>query len=135
MGRIVVYAGLMASGAIVLAGCGIADSRAPVPEFMRAKANDPPPSEPPPVVEQLVREELDSVFVASSNPRNVRVSSPRHDLRGLGWTACVRAELSSATGKPLGEETYRITINGGVIVDRRRAEPEDTCTFESSRPI
>ena len=135
MVRIVVYAGLMASGAIVLAGCGIADSRAPVPEFMRAKANDPPPSEPPPVVEQLVREELDSVFVASSNPQKVRVSSPRHDLRGLGWTACVRAELTSATGKPLGEETYRITINGGVIVDRRRAEPEDTCAFESYRPI
>jgi len=135
MGRIVVYAGLMASGAIVLAGCGIADSRAPVPEFMRAKANDPPPSEPPPVVEQLVREELDSIFVASSNPQKVRVSSPRHDLRGLGWTACVRAELTSATGKPLGEETYRITINGGVIVDRRRAEPEDTCVFESYRPI
>ena len=135
MGRIVVYAGLMASGAIVLAGCGIADSRAPVPEFMRAKANDPPPSEPPPVVEQLVREELDSVFVASSNPQKVRVSSPRHDLRGLGWTACVRAELTSATGKPLGEETYRISINGGVIIDRRRAEPEDTCAFESYQPI
>ena len=38
-------------------------------------------------------------------------------------------------GKPLGEETYRITIKGGVIVDRRRAEPEDTCNFESYRPI
>src|ERR1700687_1198464 len=133
MGRIVIYAVLMAGSA--LAGCGIADSRAPVPEFMRAKANDPPPSEPPPIVEQLVREQLDSVFVASSNPQKVRVSSPRHDLRGLGWTACVRAELTSATGKPLGEGTYRITINGGGIVDRRRAAPEDTCTFESYRPI
>jgi hypothetical protein len=133
MGRIVIYAVLMAGSA--LAGCGIADSRAPVPEFMRAKANDPPPPEPPPGVEQLVREGLDSVFVASSNPQKVRVSPPRHDLRGLGWTACVRAELTSATGKPLGEETYRITINGGVIVDRRRAEPEDTCAFESYQPI
>jgi hypothetical protein len=43
--------------------------------------------------------------------------------------------LTSATVKPRGEETYRITINGGVIVGRRRAEPEDTCTFESYRPI
>lgn len=135
MGRIVVYAGLMASGAIVLAGCGIADSRAPVPEFMRAKANDLPASEPPPPVDQLVREGLDSVFVASSNPQKVRVSPPRHDLRGLGWTACVRAELTSATGKPLGEETYRITISSGVIIDRRRAEPDDTCAFESYQPI
>jgi hypothetical protein len=38
-------------------------------------------------------------------------------------------------GKPLGEETYRITITGGVIIDRRRAEPEDTCASESYQPI
>ena len=135
MGRIVVYAGLMASGAIVLAGCGIADSRSAVPEFMRAKAGDPPPPEPIPDVKQLVRERLDSVFVTSSAPQQVRVSPPRHDLRGLGWTACVRAELTNAVGKPLGEETYRITISGGVIIDRRRAEPEDTCASESYQPI
>ena len=124
---------LMACGA--LAGCGIADSRAPVPEFMRAKASDSSPPEPSPNVGQLVRERLDSVFVASSNPQKVRVSPPRHDLRGLGWTACVRAELTNAVGKPLGEETYRITISGGVIIDRRRAEPEDTCASESYQPI
>jgi hypothetical protein len=135
MRRIVVYAALMAGGALALAGCGIADSRSPVPEFMRAKTIDSPPPEQPPDVEQLVREGLDSVFVASSNPQKVRVSPPRHDLRGLGWTACVRADLTSATGKPLGEETYRITISSGVIIDRRRAEPEDTCAFESYQPI
>src|ERR1700686_2288864 len=124
MGRIVVYAALMAGGALALGGCGLADSRALVPDFMRAKAGDPP-IEPPPNGEQLVREGLDSVFVASSNPQRVRVSPPRHDLRGLGWTACVRAELTSAMGKPLGEETYRITISGGGVIDRRGAEPED----------
>lgn len=125
----------LVGGALALAGCGIADSRSPVPEFMRSKASDPPPPEPPPDVEHLVRERLDSVFVASSNPQKVRVSPPRHDLRGLGWTACVRAELTSATGKPLGEETYRITISSGVIIDRRRAEPEDTCASETYQPI
>ena len=133
--RIVVHMALMAGGALALAGCGIADSRSAVPEFMRAKAGDPPPPEPIPDVKQLVRERLDSVFVTSSAPQQVRVSPPRHDLRGLGWTACVRAELTSSTGKPLGEETYRITINSGVIVDRRRAEAEDTCAFESYQPI
>ena len=135
MGRIILSVGLMAGAALALAGCGIADSRAPVPEFMRAKANDPPPPEPPPDVAQLVRAGLDSVFVASSNPQKVRVSPPRHDLRGLGWTACVRAELTSATGKPLGEETYRISISGGMIIDRRRAEAEDTCAVESYQPL
>ena len=39
---------LMAGGALLLAGCGFADSRSPVPEFMRTKAIDPPPPEPPP---------------------------------------------------------------------------------------
>jgi hypothetical protein len=133
--RFVVHMALMAGGALALAGCGIADSRSAVPEFMRAKAGDPPPPEPIPDVKQLVRERLDSVFVTSSAPQQVRVSPPRHDLRGLGWTACVRAELTNAVGKPLGEETYRITITGGVIIDRRRAEPEDTCASESYQPI
>ena len=135
MRRIVVRVALLAGGALALAGCGIADSRSPVPEFMRAKAIDPAPPEPPPDVEQLVREGLDSIFVAASNPQRVRVSPPRRDLRGPGWTACVKAELTSAMSKPLGEETYRITVSSGVIIDRRRAEPEDTCATESYQPI
>ena len=75
------------------------------------------------------------MFVAASNPRQVQVSPPRHELRGLGWTACVKAELTNAVGKPLGSETYRITINSGVIIDRQRAEAEDTCSTESFQPI
>ncbi|HEV3500067.1 MAG TPA: hypothetical protein VGZ92_07065 [Bradyrhizobium sp.] len=135
MGRIIVHAALMAGAALVLAGCGLADSRSPVPEFMRAKAGDPPPPEPPPDVKRLVHEKLDSVFTAASYPRQVRVSPPHHDLRGLGWTACVRAELTSVTGKPLGTETYRVTISEGVINDRRRVEADDTCASESYEPI
>ena len=54
---------------------------------------------------------------------------------GSGWTACVRAELTSATGRPLGTETYRITISGGVIVDRQRVEADDNCASESYQPI
>jgi len=135
MRRIIVHAALIAGGALVLAGCGIADSRSPVPEFMRARASDPPPLETPPDVRLLVREKLDSVFVNTSYPQQVRVSPPRPDLRGAGWTACVRAELTSAMGKPLGTETYRVTISGGVIVDRRRIEAEDTCANESYEPI
>ena len=122
-------------GALMLAGCGFADSRSPVPEFMRAKASEPPPLEAPPDVKQLVREKLDSVFTAASNPQQVQVSPPRHNLRGLGWTACVKAELTNAVGKPLGGETYRITISSGVIIDRQRAEAEDTCAAESYQPI
>src|SRR5579863_5253967 len=123
--------------ALSLAACGLADSRSPLPmpDFMRAKASDPPPLEAAPDVRKMVREKLDSVFTAQSNPQRVQVSEARHELRGLGWTACVKAELTSATGKPLGEETYRISINGGVIADRQRILSEDTCTSETYQPI
>jgi hypothetical protein len=131
----IVRGALITGGLLALAGCGLGDSRSLLPEFMRAKVPDPPPPEPLPDVDQLVRENLESIFVASSDPRKVQVSPPRHDLRGLGYTACVRAEITSTLGKPLGEETYRITISGGLIVDRRRAEPEDTCTTETYRLI
>ena len=135
MRRVIIHTVLIAGGALMLGACGIADSRSPVPEFMRAKASEPPPLEAPPDVKQLVREKLDSVFVAQSNPQQVQVSPARHDLRGLGWTACVKAELTNAVGKPLGGVTYRITISSGVVIDRQRAETEDTCTTESYQPI
>jgi len=121
--------------ALALAACGLADIRSPVPEFMRAKAPDPPPPEPPPDVRRLVREGLDSVFVAGSNPQHVQVSTPHQDPRGPSWTACVRAEVDGATGHPLGMQTYRLVISGGLIVDRRRVEAEDTCETESYEPI
>jgi hypothetical protein len=135
MGRIVFLGVLMAGGALLLAGCGLADSRSPVPEFMRNKAADPPPPEPPPDVRELVRKNLNLVFTAASNPRGVRVSPPRRELRGAGWTACVKAELTSVVSKPLGTETYRITISGGMIVDRRRVEPDDNCASENYEPV
>ena len=132
MRRIIVHAALIAGGALLLGGCGIADSRSPVPEFMRAKVSTPPP-EPPPDVGQMVAKNLDSVFVNTSYPKKVRVSAPRRD--GQGWTACVRAELTSVNGKPLGEATYRVTIGSGMILDRRRAEAGDSCLSESYEPI
>ena len=134
MRRVIIYMALMAATVPALAGCGLADIRSPVPEFMRNKAGEPPPPEPPPDVKQLVREKLDSMFMAASCPQQVRVSPPRREVRGPGWTACVGAELTSVMGKPLGTQTYRITISGGVITDRRRAS-DDTCASETYEPI
>jgi hypothetical protein len=65
----------------------------------------------------------------------VRVSPPHHVPNGPGWIACVRANLTSATGRPLGPQTYRITISGGVIIDRLRVEADDNCADESYEPI
>ncbi len=130
-----VHIGLIGSAALALSACGFADSRAPVPDFMRAKEADPPPPEPPPNVKQLVHDKLDSVFVSTSYPRDVRVSPPHHDPRGPGWTACVKAEVNSANGQPIGTQTYRITIVEGDIVDRRRVDDDDNCSTESYQPI
>jgi hypothetical protein len=135
MRRIGVHIALVAGAALTLAGCGFADIRAPVPEFTRAKVPEPAPLEPPPDIKRLLKEKLDSVFVAASQPTNVRVSEPRPNLRGPGWTACVKAEVVSVIGKPLGTQTYRIEISEGLVADRRQIEPEDTCNNESYEPI
>ncbi|MEH2561140.1 hypothetical protein [Bradyrhizobium sp. AZCC 2289] len=136
MGRGRLHIALMAIAALVLAGCGFADSRSPVvPEFMRVKAPEPPPLEAPPDVKRLISEKLDAVFTAASHPTRVQVSAPIHDPRGRGWTACVRAELTSVMGKPLGMQTYRITITEGVIADRQHIDADDTCATESYEPI
>jgi hypothetical protein len=135
MGRVIVHMALMVGGALALAGCGLADSHSFMPELIRAKAPEPPPPEAPPDLKRLIGTKLDAVFTAASHPTGVRVSTPRHDLRGPGWTACVQAELTSVMGKPLGTQTYHITITEGVIADRRRVEAEDTCVLETYEPI
>jgi hypothetical protein len=125
----------MAGAAVALAGCGAADSRAKLPDFMLAKAPEPPQLDPEPNVKQLVRDKLDAVFTAASHPRHVRVSAPRRQPNGPGWTACIKAELTSVTGRSLGTQTYLATISGGVILDRRRVEAEDNCGSETYEGI
>ena len=126
---------LMAGAALMLAGCGFADIRSPVPEFMRAKAPEPPPLAAPPDIKAMLREKLDAVFMQTARPTQVRVSEPRPNLRGPGWTACVKAEVISVIGKPLGVQIYRIEISDGVISDRRQVEADDTCFGENYEPI
>ncbi len=130
-----IHIGLIGVAALALSACGFADSRAPLPAFMRIKEPDAAPPEPPPDVKQLMRDKLDSVFVTTSYPHDVQVSRPLHDPQGPGWTACVRAEVSSATGKPIGTETYRVTIVDGEIADRRRVDDNDNCMSEEYQPI
>ncbi|MBW7973042.1 hypothetical protein [Bradyrhizobium sp. BR 10289] len=132
--RIIAHLALLA-GALALGACGFADSRAPLPEFMRIKEAEQPPPEPPPDVKRVVREQIGVVFLNTSNPREVHVAPPHREVRGPGWTACVRAQLTSATGASLGPQTYILTINGGKVIDRRRAEADDICGTETYEPI
>ncbi|KJC62491.1 hypothetical protein UP10_04060 [Bradyrhizobium sp. LTSPM299] len=133
-GRVCIAA-LLTGATVVLSGCGLADSHAVWPDILKVKATDMAPLETPPDVKQLVGAKLESVFTAGSQPTHVRVSAPLHDLRGRGWTACVRAELTSVIGKPLGTQTYRVFIDNGVVSDRRQAEADDNCLTENYEPI
>jgi hypothetical protein len=126
----------MAGAAAALPGCSV-DSHAPLPlpKMMLAKEPEPPRLDPEPNVKQLLRDKLDSVFTAASRPRHVRVSPPRRQPNGPGWTVCVKAELTSVIGKPLGTQTYLATISGGIIQDRRRVEADDNCASETYEGI
>jgi hypothetical protein len=125
----------LAAAATALAGCGSADSHARLPAVMLAKEAEPRRLDPQPDVKQLVRAKLDSIFTAASHPRHVRVSPPRREPNGPGWTACVKAELTSVIGRSLGTQTYLATISGGVMLDRRRVEADDNCASETYEPI
>jgi hypothetical protein len=103
--------------------------------MMLAKQAEPPRLEPQPDVKQLLRDRLDSVFTAASRPRHVRVSPPRREPNGPGWTACVKAEVNSVIGRSLGTQTYLVTISGGLILDRRRVEADDNCASETYEAI
>lgn len=128
-------AALLAGAALMLSGCGLADSHAVWPEILKVKSTEPAPLEAPPDVKRLVASKLDSVFTAGSQPTHVRVSAPLHDPGGTGWTACVQAELTSVIGKPLGTRTYRVFINSGAIFDRRQVEADDNCLTENYEPV
>jgi hypothetical protein len=80
--RIISHAALL-GGALALGACGFADSRAPVPEFMRMKEAEQPPPEAPPDVKRVVREQIDVVFLATSYPREVHVAPSRGARTGL----------------------------------------------------
>jgi hypothetical protein len=135
MWRAVVSALAMTGAAVALAGCGAADSRAKLPDFMLSKPVEPRQFDPEPNVKQMLRDKLDSVFTAASHPRHVRVSPPRRQPNGPGWTACVKAEVNSVIGRSLGTQTYLATISGGVIQDRRRVEADDNCGSETYEGI
>ncbi|CCD84813.1 conserved protein of unknown function [Bradyrhizobium sp. ORS 285] len=127
MRRTATLAGLLA--ALLLSGCA-ADSQSRLPAFMRVRAPEPPPPEAPPDVGRLVRMNLDMIFVATTQPRDLEATAPRRTERGDAWTACVRAEIISVTGAPLRRQTYRLTIKQDEIIDRRRAAGQD-CVAEN----
>ena len=117
-----------------LGGCAV-DANSPFPALLRQKPHETARPEDLPAVAAIVREQLDSIFLANSSPHNVQVSPAHRDPRALDWVACVKADVSSATGGIMESQIYRITIAEGKIVDRRRSDDQDNCLSESYQPI
>src|SRR6476646_4149078 len=118
MGRLFFHIALLAWGALALTGCGLADVRSPVPEFMRAKAADPAPPEPPPDIKGMLRDNVESVFTAASRAGRRRVERLRQGGIEFGD--------GQAAGHPDLSDNHQRRI-----VDRRRAGEEDTCASET----
>jgi hypothetical protein len=118
-----------------LAGCTGADSHAYLPAFMRDEEPDPSPLEQPPAVADVVRAQVNFIFQANTLPHDIQVSEAHRDPRTPDWIACVKANFTGATGKPIGTQTYRIVIAGGKIIDRIRSDDNDNCISEHYRPI
>jgi hypothetical protein len=119
----------------ILAGCGMVDSLSSSPESRRATIQDSQPLDPQPDVRRLVHDKPDSLFLQGSHPTHIRISTPRREPSGPGWTVCVKADLMSVMGQPLGTQTYLTTIENNVIFDRRRSGAEDNCETETYQPL
>lgn len=125
----------VAGAAILLAGCGMADSHANLPKFMRQEAPPPPGQPAAPDVRGLVRDNIASIFVASAHPTGIAVAPPRRDPHGPGWTACIKASVSAMSNQPIGLQTYVLFIENGRIWNRHRAGADDKCDSETYEPL
>jgi hypothetical protein len=121
--------------ALGLAGCGVADSHASLPAFMRARSNDMHSLDPQPDIRKLLHDNPNSVFTPESHATNVRISELRRMPSGPGWTVCVKADLTSVIGRPIGTQTYLATIENDVIADRHRSGENDNCDTETYTPL
>src|SRR6516162_4057556 len=87
--------------------------------------------EVPPDVLAILRGNINDVFVTTSAPTNIQYTVPVPAKQG--WETCVKASVTGATGKPLGERTYLVNIDHDQIGDRRNAA--DRCAKETYRPL
>lgn len=131
-----IRAALFAGVAALLCGCGSWDIHSLTPAFFGSSDPKPPPADPDPEpdVATLIRANIGTLFDPSARARNISVTQPRHRLSGNGWTTCVKASIT-ASGRPIGQKTYLVTITRGKVEDRRLAEAKDGCANEAFRAL
>jgi hypothetical protein len=119
---------------IAVAGCGRVDSGATYfPEIIRDRAPKPAVPDPAPDVRALLQGDLNAVFLAASAPTNVSFSPPKPSY--AEWTTCVRASVSGATGRPIGQQTYLVNILHGKVNRRERVTDSHWCSSERYEPV
>jgi hypothetical protein len=104
-----------------------------LPDFLK-QTTATAQAEAPPDVAAILRANVNVMFVSTSTPTNIRYSPPvAANLDG--WETCVRANLTGATGKSLGERTYLVNIQHDQIGDRQLASGHDHCAQETYKSL
>jgi hypothetical protein len=119
-----------------LLACGAVDSQLSyVPAVFRQPSPKLVEIEQRPNAHLLVRNNIPTIFMAAAMPSNVSVSLPVRAQNG-GWTICLRAATNGVTGKPLGLQTYLVSIDHDQIGQRERLDGADLrCAKETYEPI
>jgi hypothetical protein len=102
-----------------------------LPEFLK-QASPAAKVEVPPDVPAILRSNINAVFVSTSEPTNIQYTLPIPTKHG-GWETCVKASVTGATGKPLGERSYLVEIDDNQIGDRW--DGADGCAKETYQPL
>ena len=124
---------LTIGAALTLGACAV-DSHMSYVSYLPDSLKQASPAvavEAPPDVLAILRDHINDVFVSTSAPTNIQYTLPA--LAKHGWEICVKASVTGATGKPLGEQTYLVNIDHNQIGDRRDAS--DRCANETYQPL
>jgi len=125
---------LTVGAALILGACAV-DSQMTYVSYLPddLKQGSPAPKfEKPPDVPAILRSNIDVVFVSTSAPTNIQYTLPVPREHG-GWTTCVKASVTGATGNPLGDRAYLVDIEDNQIGDRR--DGTDRCAKETYQPL
>jgi hypothetical protein len=117
----------------MLAGCAVDSGATYFPESMRVKAPKPATAEPPPDVKALLQSNLSVVFLPQAAPTNISFSAPKPSF--TEWTTCVKAFVNGATGRPIGSQTFLVSIDHGQISRRERVDTGHWCATEHYEPL
>jgi hypothetical protein len=104
-----------------------------MPDFLKQRSS-PAAVEQPPDVAVIVRSNINAVFTAASAPTDIRFSLPVLAKYG-GWDTCIRASVTGATGKRLGERTFLVNIDNNQIGRREPVDDNHWCAKENYQKL